>query len=79
LSLTNNERISLQKFKNMNFSLKKNILKIYDENEILHFYNQLLKMKKKRTHINPLSILLAIYPNSSIKIIEIIRKHKDSK
>jgi hypothetical protein len=73
------KELAYKNFKNMNFSLKKNILKIYDENEILHFYNQLLKMKKKRTHINPLSILLAIYPNSSIKLIEIIRKHKDSK
>jgi hypothetical protein len=56
--------------------LKKKKLIEYDEKEILHFYKQLIKMKKKRGHINPLVMLLKLYPNSKKNILEILANYK---
>jgi hypothetical protein len=56
--------------------LKKKKLIDINEREILHFYNQLVKMKKKRSHINPLLMLLKLYPNSKKIINEILVKNK---
>jgi hypothetical protein len=56
--------------------LKKKKLVDYDEKEILHFYKQLIKMKKKRSHINPLNMLLILYPNSKKNIPELLAKYK---
>ena len=57
------------------FFFKKKLIH-YDEKEILHFYNQLVKMKKKRNHINPLVMLLKLYPNYKKNILEILVKNK---
>jgi hypothetical protein len=35
--------------------------------EMDHFYKQLLKMKKKRTHFNCKKVMLKIYPNYIFK------------
>lgn len=59
--------------------IKKIICVAYDEKEIIHFYEQLVKMKKNRSHINPMSMLLEIYPNSRKSIFEIIKKHKENR
>ena len=47
----------------------------YNEKEIIHFYKQLVKMKKKRKHINILNLLNRCYPNSKENINKIIEKN----
>lgn len=47
----------------------------YNEIEIINFYNQLVKMKKKRQHLNILNLLNRCYPNSKKDIADIIKKN----
>ena len=50
----------------------------YDTKDMIRFYIQLHKMKKKRPHINPSRLLYKCYPNAKIAIQEIIKNHEDS-
>lgn len=64
---------------NFNSFFRKRIVDMrYDDNEIINIYIQLLKMKKKRSHINPAALLHKCYPNAKITIQKIIENHKDS-
>jgi hypothetical protein len=51
---------------------KKKIIQ-YNEFEMVHFYEQLVKMKKNRPHINPVEMVRKSYPNSHKDILEIIK------
>lgn len=57
--------------------LKKKKFIEYDGKEILHFYKQLIKMKKKRPHLNPVEMIRKMYPNSRNDILEIIKTFKN--
>jgi hypothetical protein len=59
----------------MFFKKKKTIQ--YNEFEILHFYSQLNKMKKKRPHINPEEMVKKLYPYSKSNILNIIEIKKN--
>lgn len=50
----------------------------YDKVEIKKFYMQLLKMKKKRPHINPIKLVRKCYPNSKFIIDEVIKEYESS-
>lgn len=50
----------------------------YDTKDMIRFYIQLHKMKKKRPHINPNILLYKCYPNAKRTIQEIIKNHEDS-
>ena len=60
------------------FFRKKELDTGYDTKDMIKFYIQLHKMKKKRPHINPNILLHKCYPNAKIAIQEIINKHEDS-
>ena len=59
------------------FLTKKELEMRYDSKEIIRFYVQLLKMKKKRPHINPTALLHKCYPNAKITVQKIIEKHEN--
>ena len=59
------------------FLTKKELELRYDSKEISRFYVQLLKMKKKRPHINPTALLNKCYPNAKITVQKIIEKHEN--
>jgi hypothetical protein len=48
-----------------------------DENDIIKFYLQLLKMKKKRPHINTQNLLNKSYPNATKFIDDLVNKKID--
>lgn len=50
----------------------------YDKVEIKNFYAQLLKMNKKRPHINPIKLLRKCYPNAKFIIDEVIKEYESS-
>lgn len=50
----------------------------YDKVEIKKFYVQLLKMKKKRPHINPIKLVHKCYPNARKAIQDIIDEYEIS-
>ena len=50
----------------------------YDKVEIKKFYAQLLKMKKKRPHINPIKLVRKCYPNTKFTIDEVIEEYESS-
>ncbi len=57
---------------------KKSISEIaYNEQDIVKFYLQLLKMKKKRPHINTLNLLNKCYPNANSLINKVIDKNNE--
>ncbi len=49
---------------------------VYNEDDIFKFYLQLLKMKKKRPHINTLNLLKKCYPNADAILIKVINENK---
>lgn len=57
---------------------KKSISEIaYNEQDIVKFYLQLLKMKKKRPHINTLNLLNKCYPNANSLINKVIDENNE--
>lgn len=65
-------KLFFKKFKN-----KKEVEDKYDYCEIRQFYIQLLKMKKKRPHINVIDLLYKCYPNAKKNIKKIIVEHEN--
>lgn len=56
---------------------KKSISELaYNEDDIIKFYLQLLKMKKKRPHINTLSLLKKCYPDADAILKKVIDENK---
>ena len=57
---------------------KKSISEIaYNEQDIVKFYLQLLKMKKKRPHINTLNLLNKCYPNANSLLNKVIDENNE--
>jgi len=57
---------------------KKSISEIaYNEDDIVKFYLQLLKMKKKRPHINTLNLLKKCYPNANSLLNKVIDENNE--
>lgn len=48
-----------------------------DEKEIIKFYQQLVKMKKNRPHINLVNLLKRRYPNHSKFIDDLVDKESN--
>lgn len=48
-----------------------------DEKEIIKFYQQLVKMKKNRPHINLVNLLKRCYPNHSKFIDDLVDKESN--
>lgn len=69
---------SMKQFLRRFFFSKKDLEIGYDTKDMVKFYIQLHKMKKKRPHINPSRLLYKCYPNAKIIIQEIIKNHEDS-
>lgn len=55
---------------------KKNKAIYYNEFEMIHSYKQLVKMKKKRPHIQPVEMVRKSYPNSHNDILDIVKTSK---
>jgi hypothetical protein len=49
----------------------------YKEEDIVKFYLQLLKMKKKRPHINTLNLLKKCYPNANSLLNKVIDENNE--
>ena len=57
---------------------KKSVFEVgYKEKDIVKFYLQLLKMKKKRPHINTLNLLKKCYPNVDAILKKVIDENKE--
>jgi hypothetical protein len=57
---------------------KKSVFEVgYKEKDIVKFYLQLLKMKKKRPHINTLNLLKKCYPNADAILKKVIDENKE--
>jgi hypothetical protein len=51
----------------------------FNEEEVVKFYLQILKMKKKRPHINTLNLLKKCYPNATEFIDDLVAKDQNKK
>lgn len=52
---------------------------VLDELEIVHFYQQLVKMKVNRPHINPVQLVKKAYPKyDNILLEELIKRFESS-
>lgn len=59
---------------------KKCISKVeYNEEDIIKFYLQLLKMKKKRPHMNTINLLKKCYPNATEFIDDLVANDQNKK
>ena len=57
---------------------KKSVFEVgYKEKDIVKFYLQLLKMKKKRPHINTLNLIKKCYPNADAILKKVIDENKE--
>jgi|694.fasta_scaffold93099_4 hypothetical protein len=57
---------------------KKSVFEVgYKEKDIVKFYLQLLKMKKKRPHINTLNLLKKCYPNADAILKKVIDENNE--
>ena len=51
----------------------------YNEEDIIKFYLQLLKMKKKRPHMNTINLLKKCYPNATEFIDDLVANDQNKK
>jgi hypothetical protein len=51
----------------------------FNKEEVVKFYLQILKMKKKRPHINTLNLLKKCYPNATEFIDDLVTKDQNKK
>ncbi len=53
--------------------------KQYKKQEVIHFYLQVLKMKKSRPSLDIIAFIVKCYPNSIIPVSDIIREYEEDK